>query len=145
MCSNILIQGNTRPARFSGSKQYWVSDYTCDYLDLTILGTVADWTSNAKIAGMTEDLALTGNKYPWLLTIFYISYTVFEFQALMWKIMKPHRWATIVVFSWYAPTRTPCPAPQHTHQVIQGSSRNMSSSNKELAGNDGTTIPNGRI
>jgi hypothetical protein len=51
---------------------------------------------------MTEDLNLTGNRYSWLLTIFYISYTVFEFQALMWKIVKPHQWAAFVVFSWYA-------------------------------------------
>jgi hypothetical protein len=51
---------------------------------------------------MTEDLNLTGNRYSWLLTIFYISYTVFEFQALMWKIVEPHQWAAFVVFSWYA-------------------------------------------
>ncbi|KAJ5662729.1 hypothetical protein N7462_011655 [Penicillium macrosclerotiorum] len=55
---------------------------------------------NAKIAGMEEDLSLTDKRYSWLLTIFYISYTVFEFQALMWKIVKPHQWAAFVVFSW---------------------------------------------
>ncbi|PYI36532.1 MFS general substrate transporter [Aspergillus indologenus CBS 114.80] len=55
---------------------------------------------NAKIAGMEEDLNLTGNRYSWLLTIFYISYTLFEFLALMWKIMPPHRWAAITVLSW---------------------------------------------
>ncbi|RAL01365.1 putative MFS transporter [Aspergillus ibericus CBS 121593] len=55
---------------------------------------------NAKIAGMEEDLHLTGNRYTWLLTIFYISYTLFEFLALMWKIMPPHRWAAITVMSW---------------------------------------------
>ncbi|RAL17265.1 putative MFS transporter [Aspergillus homomorphus CBS 101889] len=55
---------------------------------------------NAKIAGMEEDLHLTGNRYSWLLTIFYISYTLFEFLALMWKIMPPHRWAAITVLSW---------------------------------------------
>lgn len=58
---------------------------------------------------MTADLSLTGNRYSWLLTIFYISYTIFEFQALMWKIMKPHQWATIVVFGWYAPHVPPPP------------------------------------
>lgn len=50
---------------------------------------------------MEEDLNLDSQQYSWLLTIFYISYTVFEFQALMWKIVKPHRWAAFVVFSWY--------------------------------------------
>lgn len=30
----------------------------------------------AKIAGMTEDLELTGHQYEWLLTAFYITYVV---------------------------------------------------------------------
>ncbi|KAI9926935.1 hypothetical protein ASPWEDRAFT_121168 [Aspergillus wentii DTO 134E9] len=55
---------------------------------------------NAKIAGMEEDLGLTSEKYTWLLTIFYISYAIFEFQALMWKVMPPHRWAAITVLGW---------------------------------------------
>lgn len=55
---------------------------------------------------MEKDLALTDKRYSWLLTIFYISYTVFEFQALMWKIVKPHQWAAFVVFSWYAAPST---------------------------------------
>lgn len=49
---------------------------------------------------MKDDLNLVGNDYSWLLTIFYISYTVFEFQALMWKVMAPHNWAAIVVLGW---------------------------------------------
>ncbi|KAJ5779146.1 Major facilitator superfamily domain general substrate transporter [Penicillium paradoxum] len=67
--------------------------YLLAFLDRSNIG-------NAKIAGMEEDLNLDGKKYAWLLTIFYISYTVFEFQALMWKIIKPHQWAAFVVFSW---------------------------------------------
>ena len=55
---------------------------------------------NAKIAGMEDDLHLTGDKYSWLLTIFYIAYTLFEFQGIMWKIIAPHRWAAITVFGW---------------------------------------------
>lgn len=42
---------------------------------------------NARIAGMEKDLNLDGDKYDWLLTIFYISYILFQFQAFMWKIM----------------------------------------------------------
>ncbi|KAJ5627400.1 hypothetical protein N7528_004827 [Penicillium herquei] len=67
--------------------------YLLAFLDRSNIG-------NAKIAGMTEDLSLTGNRYAWLLTIFYISYTLFEFQALMWKIVKPHQWATFIIFAW---------------------------------------------
>ncbi|PLB55397.1 MFS general substrate transporter [Aspergillus steynii IBT 23096] len=55
---------------------------------------------NAKIAGMEDDLHLSSDQYSWLLTIFYISYTVFEFLALMWKIIPPHRWAAITVMTW---------------------------------------------
>lgn len=57
--------------------------------------------SNAKVAGMNEDLDLDGDDYDWLLTIFYISYIIFEFQALMWKIVPPHIWAALMVFGWY--------------------------------------------
>jgi hypothetical protein len=56
--------------------------------------------SNARIAGMREDLDLNGERYDWLLTIFYISYIIFEFQAIMWKIVPPHQWAAFVVFGW---------------------------------------------
>lgn len=49
---------------------------------------------------MDKDLHLDSEKYEWLLTIFYISYIIFEFQAMMWKIVPPHRWAAFVVFGW---------------------------------------------
>ncbi|KAL2827163.1 major facilitator superfamily domain-containing protein [Aspergillus cavernicola] len=55
---------------------------------------------NARIAGMEEDLNIQGNQYSWLLTIFYISYTLFEPLALMWKILPPHRWAAITAMTW---------------------------------------------
>ncbi|KAL8675040.1 MAG: hypothetical protein Q9168_000523 [Polycauliona sp. 1 TL-2023] len=49
---------------------------------------------------MEDDLDLHGNRYQWLLNIFYISYIVFEFCALMWKIVPPNIWAAFVVFGW---------------------------------------------
>ena len=49
---------------------------------------------------MREDLDLHGDRYQWLLTIFYISYILFEFLILMWKIVPPHIWATITVLGW---------------------------------------------
>ena len=56
---------------------------------------------NAEIAGMHKDLQLgTGDKYSWLLTIFYITYIVFEFSLLLWKIFPPHKVAAVVVFLW---------------------------------------------
>ena len=56
---------------------------------------------NAQIAGMAKELELTGNRYSWLLTIFYITYIVFEFSLLLWKIFPPHIVGTFVVFGWY--------------------------------------------
>jgi MFS family permease len=41
-----------------------------------------------------------GNDYAWLLTIFYIAYIVFEWFALMWKVVPPHIWAAICVFGF---------------------------------------------
>jgi MFS family permease len=63
------------------------------YLDRSNIG-------NAKIAGLDKDLNLSSSQYQWLLTIFYISYILFEWFALMWKIVPPHMWAAFCVLGW---------------------------------------------
>lgn len=55
---------------------------------------------NAQIAGMAERLRLGGDRYSWLVTIFYIAYVVFEFSLLLWKIFPPHVICSVVVFAW---------------------------------------------
>ena len=55
---------------------------------------------NAIVAGMEEDLKITSAGYQWLLTIFYITYVLFEFTLLFWKIFPPHMVAAVVVFCW---------------------------------------------
>lgn len=50
---------------------------------------------------MTKDLNLVGDRYDWFLTIFYIAYIVFEFLAMMWKIVPPHIWAATTVLAWF--------------------------------------------
>ena len=67
--------------------------YLLSFLDRSNIG-------NARIAGMEDDLELTGNRYEWLLTIFYISYILFEPQVIMWKILPAHIWAAVIVFAW---------------------------------------------
>ncbi|RFU26658.1 hypothetical protein B7463_g9683, partial [Scytalidium lignicola] len=67
--------------------------YLLAYLDRSNIG-------NAKIAGMQTDLNLSSDNYQWLLTIFYISYIVFEWFALMWKVVPPHMWAAFCVVGW---------------------------------------------
>ncbi|KAH8814833.1 MFS transporter-like protein [Xylogone sp. PMI_703] len=67
--------------------------YLLSYLDRSNIG-------NAKIAGMQQQLNLSSGDYDWLLTIFYIAYIVFEWFALMWKVVPPHIWATFCVVGW---------------------------------------------
>ncbi|RMY75691.1 hypothetical protein D0863_02423 [Hortaea werneckii] len=67
--------------------------YLLAFLDRSNIG-------NARIAGMEEDLKLSGSDYQWLLTIFYIFYIVFAFGTFGWKIFPPHAWAAFVVFGW---------------------------------------------
>ena len=67
--------------------------YVLAFLDRSNIG-------NARIAGMSKDLDLRGNQYQWLLTIFYITYIIFEFQTLMWKIVPPHMWLAFTVLGW---------------------------------------------
>jgi MFS family permease len=49
---------------------------------------------------MSDELHLSSPDYQWLLTIFYISYIVFEWFALMWKMVPPHMWAAFCVVGW---------------------------------------------
>ncbi|KOS18617.1 High-affinity nicotinic acid transporter [Escovopsis weberi] len=67
--------------------------YLLAFLDRSNIG-------NARIAGMSQDLNLEGARYDWLLTIFYISYILFEPLGIMWKILPPSQWAAICVFLW---------------------------------------------
>ncbi|KAH0539066.1 hypothetical protein FGG08_004364 [Glutinoglossum americanum] len=55
---------------------------------------------NARIAGMSAYLHLSGSRYDWLLTLFYISYITFEWFALMWKVVPAHIWAACTVLAW---------------------------------------------
>ncbi|KAL9083775.1 MAG: hypothetical protein Q9165_008385 [Trypethelium subeluteriae] len=66
--------------------------YMLDSLDRSNIG-------NAEIAGMAKDLHLTGGKYSWLLTIFYITYIIAEATLLLWKIFPPHMVGAFVIFA----------------------------------------------
>ena len=56
---------------------------------------------NAKIAGMSTDLNLYGMRYNAALTIFFVSYILFEVPSnIMLKLMRPSYWLTILLFSW---------------------------------------------
>ncbi|KAH7115327.1 major facilitator superfamily domain-containing protein [Dendryphion nanum] len=67
--------------------------YLLAFLDRSNIG-------NARIAGFSTDLSLTPDNYDWLLTMFYISYILFQPLSIMWKVLPPHRWAAFCVLSW---------------------------------------------
>jgi hypothetical protein len=58
---------------------------------------------NAQTAGLSKgegSINETNAQYQWLLTVFYIPYILFEWMALMWKVVPPHIWAFSTVFTW---------------------------------------------
>ncbi|RAL05050.1 MFS general substrate transporter [Aspergillus ibericus CBS 121593] len=67
--------------------------YSLSVLDRSNLG-------NAKIAGMEDDIDLSGRRYDWLATAFYIAYILSQWTTIGWKAFAPHRWAAITVFLW---------------------------------------------
>lgn len=66
------------------------------YLDRSNIG-------NAAIAGMTEDLNLTGNKLNVAVTVFYVTYITFEIPAsLSLKKARPSRLIPFLIIAWSA-------------------------------------------
>ncbi|KAF3003568.1 hypothetical protein E8E13_006393 [Curvularia kusanoi] len=67
--------------------------YCLSFLDRTNIG-------NARIAGMQRDLKLSSNQFEWLIWAFYITYIGFEWMTLMYRIIPPHIYIPICIFSW---------------------------------------------
>ncbi|KAJ5106757.1 Major facilitator superfamily domain general substrate transporter [Penicillium angulare] len=67
--------------------------YLLAFLDRSNIG-------NAKIAGLEEDLNLSSSQYEWLLTSFYITYILFEWMTLMYRLVPPHIYISICVCGW---------------------------------------------
>ncbi|KAI8686543.1 MFS domain-containing protein [Fusarium keratoplasticum] len=72
---------------------------------LTILYIVAFMDrsniGNAKVAGMNDELGLTGSQYNIALTVFFFPYAVFEVPSnIVLKLMRPSHWITILVIAW---------------------------------------------
>ncbi|MCJ1357910.1 MAG: hypothetical protein MMC33_007906 [Icmadophila ericetorum] len=69
--------------------------YLLSFLDRSNIG-------NAKIAGLSKDLNLSSDQYEWLLTSFYITYILFEWMTLLYKVIPPHIYIALCVASWGA-------------------------------------------
>ncbi|CAK42551.1 uncharacterized protein An15g05980 [Aspergillus niger] len=67
--------------------------YLLSFLDRSNIG-------NAKIAGLADDLHLSSSQYEWLLTAFYITYILFEWMTLMYKVVPPHIYIALCVCGW---------------------------------------------
>ncbi|KAG0161647.1 hypothetical protein PDIDSM_1840 [Penicillium digitatum] len=55
---------------------------------------------NAKIAGLKDDLQLSSSQYEGLLTAFYITYILFEWMTLMYRVVPPHIYISLCVCGW---------------------------------------------
>lgn len=67
--------------------------YLISFLDRSNIG-------NAKVAGLTEDLRMSDDQFEWLLTAFYITYILFEWMTLCFKIFPPHIYIACCVCAW---------------------------------------------
>ncbi|QDS73143.1 hypothetical protein FKW77_001791 [Venturia effusa] len=67
--------------------------YLLSFLDRSNIG-------NARIAGLETDLQLKEGQYEWLLSGFYITYIAFEWMALLFRIVPPHIYISVVVLAW---------------------------------------------
>ncbi|KAI6122124.1 MFS general substrate transporter [Pisolithus croceorrhizus] len=56
---------------------------------------------NAKLEGLMTQLHLTGSRYNVALSVFFISYGLFEFPAnIMMQFVRPSRWLPGIMFTW---------------------------------------------
>lgn len=68
--------------------------YLASFLDRTNIG-------NAKLDGLEKDLHMSGQQYNLTLTIFFISYSVFEpLTNVLLKKLRPSVFLPIIMFLW---------------------------------------------
>lgn len=67
--------------------------YMLSFLDRSNIG-------NARVAGLIDDLHLSSSQFDWLLTGFYITYILFEWMAIVFKLVPAHVYLAIVVMAW---------------------------------------------
>ncbi|KAF9206102.1 hypothetical protein BGZ59_000121, partial [Podila verticillata] len=74
----------------------WSLLYLFNFLDRSNIG-------NARIAGLEQDLNLTGTEFNMTLTIFFFGYIFFEVPSnIMLKKVGPKLWITVIMVVWSA-------------------------------------------
>ncbi|KAI9800294.1 MAG: hypothetical protein M1833_003408 [Piccolia ochrophora] len=85
--------------------------YMLSFLDRSNIGNVSHFLLirvldplhdliGARIAGLQRDLRLSSTQYEWLLTAFYITYILFEWMTLLYRLFPPHIYIALCVLSW---------------------------------------------
>ncbi|MCJ1385345.1 hypothetical protein MMC17_008467 [Xylographa soralifera] len=87
------------PTRQGNGRKESFMLYTPDE-ELTVLKKLDRHIGNAKIAGLSEDLQLSTSQYEWLLTTFYITYILFEWMTILYRVVPPHIYIALCVASW---------------------------------------------
>jgi MFS family permease len=85
--------------------------YLLSFLDRSNIG-------NAKIAGLTDDLAISDNQYEWLLTSFYITYILFEWMTVMYQLVPPHIYISVCVCAWGVLASLQCLATSYAYMLV---------------------------
>ncbi|RDW94453.1 hypothetical protein BP5796_00216 [Coleophoma crateriformis] len=67
--------------------------YVLSYLDRGNIG-------NAKTAGAQADLGLSSKQWTWVLNAFYITYEIFEWTTMLWKILPAHIFVSVLCVGW---------------------------------------------
>ncbi|GJN75697.1 hypothetical protein PCL_04571 [Purpureocillium lilacinum] len=67
--------------------------YSFSVLDRSNLG-------NARIAGMEDEIDISGRRYDWLGTAFYIAYILSQWLCIGWQVFPPHVWVAFCAFAW---------------------------------------------
>ncbi|KAL3295561.1 high-affinity nicotinic acid transporter [Colletotrichum asianum] len=68
--------------------------YSVAYLDRSNIG-------NAAVAGLTEDLGLSGSQFSTAVSVFFATYVAFELPVVLaMRKLKPHRAISIMCFGW---------------------------------------------
>ncbi|PHH59416.1 hypothetical protein CDD82_2488 [Ophiocordyceps australis] len=67
--------------------------YLLSYIDRGNIG-------NAKTAGAQAQLGLDSGQWAWVLNAFYLCYICFQWTTMLWKILAPHRFVSLLCVCW---------------------------------------------
>uniref|UniRef100_A0A0B7K4D0 Major facilitator superfamily (MFS) profile domain-containing protein n=1 Tax=Bionectria ochroleuca TaxID=29856 RepID=A0A0B7K4D0_BIOOC len=85
--------------------------YVLSYVDRGNIG-------NAKTAGAQRDLALTSYEWSWVLNSFYLTYILFEWSTMLWKIFPAHVYVSVLCLLWGASAMSSGAARNLTQLIV---------------------------